>query len=101
MAGRFHDLIRRQLDLFEQEQTELIEDVEAAETAYRRSGADEAEELYGDYLDLVESATEVLAELRDNYAATLDDNVADEYEHEFNRTVLRRFPPFALEIEDD
>jgi hypothetical protein len=100
MAGRFQDLIRRQLDLFEQEQADLIEDVEAAETAYRRSGREEAEELYGDYLDLVETATEVLAELRDNYSAALDDNTADEYEHEFNRAVLSRFPRFALEIED-
>lgn len=100
MAGRFDDVIRRQLDLFEQEEADLIHDVETAETAYRRSGSDEAEELYSDLLDLVESGTEALAELRDNYASALDDNTADEYEHEFNRAVVRRLPRFALEIED-
>jgi hypothetical protein len=55
---------------------------------------------YGDYLDLVETATEVLAELRDNYAAALEEDAAEEYEEAFNRAVLKRLPRFALEIED-
>jgi hypothetical protein len=97
---RFRDLIERQLDLFEREHRGLIHDVEAAEDAYNRAGREEAEELYGDYLDLVETATEVLAELRDNYASSLDEDAAAEYEDAFNRSVLRRFPRFALEIED-
>jgi hypothetical protein len=97
---RFADVIERQLDLFEDEHEDLLGDCEAAELAYRRAGADEAEERYGDYLDLVETGTEVLAELRDNYARTLDDDAADEYEDAFNRAVLRRLPRFALEIED-
>jgi hypothetical protein len=93
-------VIERQLDLFEREHAALIQEVEAAEDAYDRAGRDEAEERYGDYLDLVETATEELAELRDNYAASLDDDTAREYEDSFNRAVLRRFPRFALEIED-
>jgi hypothetical protein len=97
---RFRDVIERQLDLFEREHAELIRDVETAEDKYNRAGREEAEELYGDYLDLVETATEVLAELRDNYASSLDEDAADEYEDTFNRAVLRRFPPFALQIED-
>jgi isocitrate dehydrogenase kinase/phosphatase len=97
---RFADVIDRQLDLFEREYAGLIREVEKAEGAYDRADRDEAEELYGDYMDLVETATEVLAELRDNYAAALDDETSDEYEDAFNRAVLRRLPRFALEIED-
>jgi hypothetical protein len=97
---RFREVIDRQLDLFQREHAELIGEVEAAEREYDRASRDEAEERYGDYLDLVETATEVLADLRDNYASTLDDFAAGEYEAAFNRSVLHRFPRFALEIED-
>ena len=45
---RFADVIKRQLDLFEREQRELIEDCVAAERTYNRSDRDEAEERYGD-----------------------------------------------------
>ena len=98
--ARFADLIERQLDLFEREQRGLIEDCIAAERSYNRAERDEAEERYGDYVDLVETATEVLADLRDNFASTLDEDAAEEYEQAFNRAVLRRFRRFALEIED-
>jgi hypothetical protein len=98
--ARFADLIHRQLDLFERDHRGLIEDCMAAERAYNRADRDEAEERYGDYVDLVETGTEVLANLRDNFASTLDDAAADEYEQAFNRAVLRRFRRFALEIED-
>jgi hypothetical protein len=98
--ARFSELIDRQLDLFEREQRGLIEDCIAAERAYNRAERDEAEERYGDYVDLVETGTEVLADLRDNFASTLDEEAADEYKHAFNRAVLRRFRRFALEIED-
>lgn len=97
--GRFREVISRQLDLFERDGVELIEDCLAAEEAYERAPRDEAEERYGDYLDLVETGTEVLAGLRDAYAATLDEQAAEHYEHEFNRTVLKRLPRFALNIE--
>ncbi|HWJ32427.1 MAG TPA: hypothetical protein VNR59_08820 [Gaiellaceae bacterium] len=98
--ARFADLIERQLDLFERENRGLIDDCIAAERSYTQADRDEAEERYGDYVDLVETGTEVLADLRDNFASTLDDDAADEYTAEFNRAVLRRFRRFALEIED-
>jgi hypothetical protein len=98
--ARFSDLIERQLDLFEREQRGLISDCIAAEQAYNKAERDEAEERYGDYVDLVETGTELLADLRDNFASTLDDDAAEEYEQAFNRGVLRRFRRFALEIED-
>ena len=98
--ARFAELIERQLDLFQRENRGLIEDCIAAERSYTRSDRDKAEERYGDYVDLVETGTEVLADLRDNYASTLDDDAADEYAAAFNRAVLKRFRRFALEIED-
>jgi hypothetical protein len=98
--ARFADLIDRQLDLFEREQRGLIADCIAAERAYNRADRAEAEERYGDYVDLVETGTEALADLRDNFASTLDEDAAEEYEHAFNRAVLHRFRRFALEIED-
>ena len=96
----FADLVSRQLDLFAREHAGLIADCEAAERAYDRADRAEAEERYGDYLDLVETGTEQLAALRDNYAATLEEDVAEEYEAAFNRGVLKRFARFALEIRD-
>ena len=98
--ARFADLIERQLDLFEREQRGLIDDCLAAERSYNRADRDEAEERYGDYVDLVETGTEILADLRDNFALTLEEEAADEYTASFNRAVLKRFRRFALEIED-
>ena len=97
---RFTELIDRQLDLFEREHRGLIEDCVAAERAYDRAARGEAEERYGDYVDLVETGTDLLAGLRDNYASTLPVERADEYEQAFNRAVRKRLPRFALAIED-
>ncbi|TML03678.1 MAG: hypothetical protein E6G36_08700 [Actinobacteria bacterium] len=98
--ARFGDLIDRQLELFEREHRGLIDDCIAAEQSYTRAERDEAEERYGDYVDLVETGTELLADLRDHFATTLDEEVAEEYTYAFNRAVLKRFRRFALEIED-
>jgi hypothetical protein len=97
---RFADLISRQLDLFEQEQAGLIRECIEAELAYDRADRDEAEELYGDYVDLVETGTELLADLRDAFKQTLDEDTAEQYEAEFNRAVVKRLPRFGLEIEN-
>ena len=97
---RFSDVIRRQLELFEREHRGLIDDCIAAERAYNRADRDEAEERYGDYQDLVETGTEALADIRDTYARTLDDETAEEYEDAFNRAVVKRLPRFALEIDN-
>jgi hypothetical protein len=97
---RFGDVISRQLDLFEREQAGLVRECEEAEAAYDRAARDEAEERYGDYQDLVETGTELLAELRDHFASTLGEAAAEQYETEFNRAVARRLPRFSLEIEN-
>ncbi len=98
--GRFVDLVGRQIALFEHERAGLIRDADAALRVYDAAEREEAEERYGDYLDLVETGTELLAELRDNFASTLDEDAAAEYEDAFNRAVARRLPRFALEIGD-
>ena len=97
---RFSDVIGRQLDLFVRDHRGLIDDCLAAERAYNQADRDEAEERYGDYVDLVETGTEVLADIRDSYARTLDEETAEEYEAAFNRAVFKRLPRFALEIEN-
>jgi hypothetical protein len=97
---RFAEVIARQLDLFEREQRGLIEECAVAERAYDRAERAEAEERYGDYIDLLETGTEILADLRDHFAQTLDEETAAAYEAEFNRAVAKRLPRFALEIEN-
>ena len=96
---RFADVISRQLDLFEREEAELIRECTETEHAYDRAERDGAEELYGDYADLVESGTEALADLRWAYAATLDEGDAEQYEEAFNQAVKKRLPRFGLEID--
>lgn len=99
MRGRFVDLVERQIALFAAENEGLIRDTEAALAAYNRAARDEAEERYGDYLDLVETGTDALVELRDNFAATLDEDSYEEYHEVFNRTVRKRLPRFGLELD--
>ena len=98
VRGRFVDLIERQLDLFETEHAGLIGDTEAALRAYNDASRDEAEERYGDFLDLVETGTDELMAMRDAYAQTLDEESADEYRDAFNRFVRKRLPRFGLEV---
>ncbi|MEP6910304.1 MAG: hypothetical protein ABI896_07735 [Actinomycetota bacterium] len=99
-ADRFADLIRRQLGLFEQEEAALIAECDRAERAYDAAERDESEERYSEYLDLVETGTELLGGLRDTFASTMDEEAAEEYEREFNTAVGKRLPRFALQIED-
>ena len=98
--GRFTDVISRQLDLFIREEADLIRECEEAERAYNNAARDDTEEKYGDYVDVVETGTELLADLRDHFSATLDEETSEAYEDEFNRAVLKRLPRFALEIEN-
>jgi len=95
----FVDLVERQLDLFTSEHAGLIADVEAALASYNRAPRDEAEERYGDFLDLVETGTDELIELRENYASSLDPDAAEAYRNLFNDAVRRSLPRFGLEVE--
>ena len=101
LRRRFAELIERQLDLFEADNAEFLADCATAERAYDDAPRDEAEERYGDYLDLVETGTEILAAMRDHYAReSLDEEASAEYSRAFNRAAAKRFPRFALELED-
>ena len=97
---RFRDVVARQLELFEREHAALIADCEEAEAAYDRAERDEAEERYGDYLELVDTAAEALAGLAYGYAVTLDEELAERYEDEFRRAVRQRWPRFAGALEE-
>ena len=93
-------MIRRQLDLFESDEAELIAEVREAEHAYDRAPREDAEAAYERLWDMVETGTELLAELRDAYMRTLDEVTAEQYEAAFNRAVKKRLPRFALQITD-
>ena len=97
---RFADLVARQLDVFaEDEANGLFAEVREKKELYDRADRDEAEEMYGDYVDVVEAATEALAEMRYRFRSTLDERTGEEYEDEFNRAVKKRWPHLGLEIE--
>ncbi len=59
---RFGDLVRRQLDLFESDEAELLDEAAEADTAWTKAAADETEELYGDYQLVVDAVGERLYE---------------------------------------
>jgi hypothetical protein len=98
--SRFADVIRRQLDGFEREHADVIDEARAKLDAYNAASRDEAEELYGDFLDAVETGTELLADLRDNYAQSLDEPLVDMYLRDFDTAVGKRLAPFRLELEN-
>jgi hypothetical protein len=89
---RFADAIARQLDLFESENGDLLDRIDEARQIHRAADRDEAEERYSEFLDLVEIATDELGEMRDAFAATLDEEAAEEYESVFERAFRKRFP---------
>ena len=97
---RFGEVIGRQIDLFVRDYPDVIEEAREKLAAYNRADRDEAEELYGDYVDAVETGTEILADIRDNFGRALDEETFEQYEREFNRAVAKRLPEFALEIEN-
>lgn len=97
---RFHDVITRQLDLFVEDETDLLEECRDKFRAYNSADREDREEAYGDFSDAVETATEALADMRDRFARTLDENAAETYEDSFNRAVRKRWSELGLEIEN-
>ena len=96
----FRDLIARQLDLFVEDEADLLEACREKARSYERAPREDAEEAYGDFVDAVETATEALADMRDRFARTLDEDAAETYEDSFNRAVQKRWPELGLEIEN-
>lgn len=96
--SRYAKVVDAQLDLFIRDHRDVIEEARQRFELYNRSDRSDAEELYGDYVDAVETGTDILAGMRDHYSATLDE--PDEYVSAFNRAVARRLREFAVGIEN-
>lgn len=97
----FNDLIERQLDIFAVDEAPLISEAEEADAAWTNAGRDETEELYGDCQLIVDALGERLYDVRETYAASLDEGAADEYRTLFNRSALKRFRRFAGFLENE
>lgn len=91
--------MERQLDLFAKDHRGLVEDAEAVLRAYDAAPREEAEERYGDFVDLADTGRDLLVELREAYAESLDDETAEEYREAFDRRARKRFPRFGLELD--
>ena len=96
----FRDVISRQLDLFVEDEADLLEECRDRYREYERADREDREEMYGDFSDAVETATEALADMRDRFSRTLDEDAAESYEDSFNRAVRKRWPDLGLEIEN-
>jgi hypothetical protein len=93
----FAKLVETQLDLFEHDHRDVLDEIEDRLEAYNRADSTSAEELYGDYADAVDAAGEILADMRDRYARTVDD--ADGFVRAFNRAAARRLQAHPLDLE--
>jgi hypothetical protein len=94
-SGRFDELVQRQLDLFAEDEAELLDEAHEADEAQTQAERDEAEELYGDYQLVVDAIGERLLDIRETYAATLEDEAADEYRTAFTHAAAKRFRRFT------
>jgi hypothetical protein len=95
----FADLVARQLDLFAAEHAGLLTDCGLALAAYDAAAADEAEERYGDFLDLADAVRDELESLRNAYARTLDEETVEAYEAAFAAGAHRRYPRYVPELD--
>jgi hypothetical protein len=93
--GRFHELVARQLDLFESDEAALLSEAREADEAWTNADADETEELYGDYQLVVDAIGERLHDIREGYARSLDETAGDEYREAFDRGARKRFGRYA------
>ena len=98
--GRFGDLVERQLDLFATDEAELLEEADSADAAWSRAPREESEERFGEYQLIVDAVADRLYDVREAYAATLDEETAEVYRWNFNRAATKRFRRFAALLED-
>ena len=88
-------LVRRQLDLFETDEADLLREARDADEAWSIAGPDASEELYGDYQLVVDAIGERLYDIREAYAATLDERAAEDYRTAYDRAATKRFKRLA------
>ena len=96
--SRFAKIAEAQLDLFLREQRDVVAEVEERLGAYNRADRAEAEELYGDYVDAVESRSRGPRGHARPLRTHVDD--ADDYIAAFNRAVAKRLPAYAAAVEN-
>ncbi len=92
------DLVRRQLDAFAEDEGELIEEAREAERAYDAAEREDAEDAYSDFQLVLQAGAERLAQIRDAYATTLDEEAEDAYAEAFARAARKRFPKLTGEL---
>ncbi|MGL6279039.1 MAG: hypothetical protein ACRC50_05735 [Gaiella sp.] len=98
--GPLDELVERQLDLFATDEAELLAEATEAEAAWNRAPREAAEEAYGDYQLVVDAIADRLLEIRESYAATLDDPTADGYRHAFSDAARRRYRRYTSLLAD-
>ena len=94
MFGRsaFRNVILRQLDIFAVDEADgLLADVQEMKRLYDEADRDDAEEAYGDYVDAIDAVKDALADMRDRFAAALDETAAEEYEPAFEDAARKRW----------
>ena len=92
MLGRsaFRDVISRQLDIFAADEAAgLLAEVQEMKRLYDEADRDAAEDAYGDYVDAIDAVKDALADMRDRFAATLDD--PEKYERAFEDAARKRW----------
>jgi hypothetical protein len=100
--SRFRELVERQLDLFAADEAALLEEAQDADAAWTSADRDETEERYGDYQLVVDAIGERLYDVREAYAATLEDGAtAAEYRNAFDSAAGKRFRRYAGFLEDE
>ncbi|HEX3332302.1 MAG TPA: hypothetical protein VHS27_20440 [Gaiellales bacterium] len=92
---RYAAVIHAQLDLYLEQNADLLKRVEAAKATYDHAGRPGSEEAYGVYMDAVEEAEDTLLELRDRYAETMAARERGRYEREFSRAAERMLPTLS------
>ena len=99
--GRFGDLVSRQLDLVAADEADLLQEAATAEEAWNTAGREDAEERYGDLQLVLDALGDRLLDVRETYAATLDESAADAYRAAFGRAARKRFGPAAAILADN
>jgi len=97
--NRFADLIARQLDIFCEENADLLAEIADYRDRWRRASRTGAEEAFGDEQDRVDWAAEALSDICERYAGTLDEATEAEYRRAFTKGVRRRLPALAAVFE--
>jgi len=95
----YEELIDHQLARFAEENDRLMIELADERARYRRARSDTAEERFGDVQDVAEEGRDALERLRESYAVTLVEEIADDYRVEFDRRAAEQYPQFALDLD--